>query len=113
MLESLAGQIGSGIDLGGVPIAGPQQLHRVGGEAGRAVQATVRDPRVAAALRQVLPGHHHGPAARVQGDMVVDVLRGVGLVVHDEAAIAQADVLHEDRVTRHLGRARIHDVEAP
>ena len=40
----------------------------------------------AAALGEVLPAHHHRTAARMPGDMVVDVLRRIGLVAHDEAA---------------------------
>ena len=100
------GRLAPGIDPAGVAVARPQQLHRVGGEAGGTLEAAVRDPGVRAALRQVLPAHHHRPAARVTGDVVVDVLRGVGLVVHDEAAIAQAEVLHEDRVARDRRRRR-------
>ena len=113
MLESLARQIEPGIDLAGVPIPRPEQLHRVGGEAGGTLEAAVRDPRVPAALRQILPAHHHRSAARMAGDVVVDVLRRVGLVVHEEATVAQADVLHEDRITRHWLRAGVRDVDPP
>ena len=47
-----------------------------------------------------------GPQVRMAGDVVVDVLRRVGLVVHDEAAIAEAEVLHEDRVALHWALRR-------
>ena len=47
------------------------------------------------------------------GDVVVDVLRGVGLVVHDEAAVAEAEVLHEDRVARHRLGAGVRDLHPP
>ncbi len=98
MLEARAGQAGTCVDRAAVAVAGAEELHRVGGEGGGAVEAAVGDPRVGLVLREVLPAHHHRPAERVPGEVVVDVLRGVGLVVGDEAAAAEADVLHERRV---------------
>ena len=49
----------------------------------------------------------------MSGDVVVDVLRRVGLVVHEEATVAQADVLHEDRIARHGLRAGVRDIHPP
>lgn len=34
------------------------------------------------------------------GDMMIDILRGIGLAVHQEAAIAKTDVLKEDEIGR-------------
>ena len=113
VLEALARQVEPWVDLGGVPVLRPEQLQRVGGEAGGARKAAVRDPRVPAALRQILPAHHHRSAARVVSDVVVDVLRRVGFVAHEEAAIAQADVLHQDRITRHWLRVGVRDLDPP
>ena len=110
VLEPLARQIEPGIDLAGLPILRPEQLHGIGGEAGGTFEAAVRDPRVPAALRQILPAHDHRPAPRMSGNVVVDVLRRVGLVVHEEATVAQAHVLHEDRITRHGLCAGVRDV---
>ena len=47
------------------------------------------------------------------GDVVIDVLRRVGFVVHEEAAVAQADVLHQDRIARHCRRAGVRDLDPP
>ena len=93
MLQPLPGQAGREVDDVRVPISRAEQLHRVRAEAGGAVETTMRHPRVAAALRQVLPAHHDWPQARVHGDVVVDVLRSVRIVVHEEATLAEADVL--------------------
>ena len=97
----------------GVAIGRAEQLHRIRGEAGRAIEATMRDPRVATVLRLVLPAQHHRTAARVGGDVVVDVLRRVRLVVHEETALAQSDVLDEDRIPRHFDLPGVRDLEAP
>ena len=115
VLQSLAGQAASRLEADdvGVAIGRAEQLHRVRGEAGRAIEATMRDPWVAAVLRQVLPAQHHRPAAGMPGDVVVDVLRRVRLVVHEEAAFAQADVLDEDRIARHFDVPGVRDLEAP
>ena len=113
VLEPLARQLGPGIDLARVPVGRPQQLHRVRGETGGSLEAAVRDPRMPAALRQILAAHHHGSAARMAGDVVVDVLRRVGLVVHDEATVTEAHVLHENRIARDGLRAGVRHVHPP
>ena len=48
------------------------------------------------------------------GDAVVDVLRRVRLVVHQEAAFAQANVLDEDHIACHFDVPNgVCDLEAP
>ncbi len=113
VLAPLARQVEPGIDLALVPIVRSQQLHRVRGEPGGPLEAAVRDPGVPAALRQILAAHHHRTAARMAGDVVVDVLRCVGLVVHEEATVAEAHVLHEDRIARHGLRAGVRHLHPP
>src|SRR4029453_18030304 len=78
VLKSLTRQINPWIDLACLPILRPEQLHRIGGKAGGTLEAAVRDPRVPAALLQVLPAHHDRAAPGISGDVVVDVLRRVG-----------------------------------
>ena len=51
VLEALARQIELGVDPACVAVRRAEQLHRIGGEAGGALEAAMRDPRVAAALR--------------------------------------------------------------
>ena len=70
-------------------------------------------PRVVAALREILPAHDHRPVSRVPRDMMVDILRGVGLVVHQESALAETNVLDEDRVEGARGGAGIHRLQMP
>ena len=76
----------------------PKELHPVGRKAARAIQAAMDGPRMASILRQVLPAHDDGSATRVAGNMVVDVLRGEGLIIHHKAAVAEAKVLDENRI---------------
>ncbi len=113
VLEPLARQVDAGIDLAALSIVRPEELHRVSGEARGTLEAAVRDPGMAAALRQILTAHHHRSAARMAGDVVVDVLRCVGLVVHEEAAVAEAHVLDEDRIARQGLRARARHLDPP
>ena len=113
VLEAFARQIGLGVDPACVPIRRAEQLHRIGGEGGGAIEAAVRDPRVQGALGEVLPAHHHRPAARMPGDMVVDVLRHIRLVAHDEAAGAEADVLHEGRIAGQRLRTGVRHLHPP
>src|ERR1700722_14471421 len=46
-------------------------------------------------------------------DMVVEILAGVGLVVHQEALIAEPEILDEDSVAGKRLIAAIHDLDAP
>src|SRR5438874_1024955 len=74
----------------GIAMTRTEQLHRVGRERARAIETAVHYPRMFAILCNVLAAHHDSPAARMAGDMVVDVLRRVGLVVRDECASAKS-----------------------
>ena len=46
-------------------------------------------------------------------DMMVEILAGVGLVVHEKALIAKPEILDEDRVAGHVRSAIVGDFEAP
>src|ERR1700722_11269331 len=46
-------------------------------------------------------------------DMVVEILAGVGLVVHQEALIAEPQILDEDSVAGKRLIAAIHNLDAP
>ncbi len=46
-------------------------------------------------------------------DRMVDVLRGVSLVVHDKAARAKAEVLHQDCVAGQRAASDVFDIDAP
>ena len=73
----------------------------------------MRNPGVQAALREVLPAHDHLSVNGVPRDMVVDILRSVGFVVHQEATVAEADVLDENCVEGSRGGAYIHRLQMP
>src|SRR4029453_15281478 len=61
----------------------------------------------------ILPTHDDGSEARIGGNVVIGVLGDVGLVVHDEAAPAEAEILDHDRVARQLGLAAVGELEMP
>ena len=46
-------------------------------------------------------------------DMMVEILAGVGLVVHQEAPFAEAKILDEDGVARELAVAPVDDLDPP
>jgi len=46
-------------------------------------------------------------------DVVVEILTGVGLVVHQEALIAEPEILDQDSVAGELFIAAIDDFDAP
>ncbi len=74
----------------GIAITRTEHLHRVGRERARAIETAMHYPWMFATLCKVLPAHHDGSAARMAGDVVVDVLRRVRLVVRDECASAKS-----------------------
>jgi hypothetical protein len=45
--------------------------------------------------------------------MVIDILRRIGLVVHEEPALAEAQILHEERIASHCRRAIVDDIHPP
>src|ERR1700722_6155883 len=51
--------------------------------------------------------------ARMTRDMMVQILAGVGLVVHQEALIAEPEVLDEDSVAGELLVAAVDDLDPP
>src|SRR5271168_349863 len=70
-------------------------------------------PRIPPALRQVLAAHDDPPVTLVAGDVVVDVLRGVGLAVHQETTVTKANVLNENGIDGLGGFADICRVQVP
>ena len=96
-----------------VAIARAEELHRIGSESAGAVQAPEGNPGVLAVLCQVLPAHQHGSVVRVSGNVMIDILRSIGLAVRQEATSGETDVLHEDRVEAHFGVARIRQLQVP
>ena len=86
---------------------------KVRGETGLPVQAAVGGPGIGAALRQILAAHQHGPHPGMAGDMMVHVLAGIGFVVHQEALVAEAEVLDEDCVAGQVLVALVGDLDAP
>ena len=112
VLQPCAGQV-TGLDPPGRPEPRPHHLQRIRGEGRRAVEAALRHPGVAGGLRQVLPAHHHRAEAVVPGDMVVDVLRDIGFVVHHEAAVAQPQILDQHRIAVDRRRAGVGQLNPP
>ena len=50
---------------------------------------------------------------RVSGNVMIDILRSIGLAVRQEATSGETDVLHDDRVERHRGVACIRHLQVP
>ena len=71
------------------------------------------DPGVLSVLCQVLTAHQHRSTPRVTGDVMIDILRRVGLIVRKEAATGETNVLHEDHVQRQRAVAPIRDLQVP
>src|SRR5262249_45965177 len=71
-------------------------LHRVSGEGGGTLKTSLPDPWIGTALSKVLPAHDDRTDGAVAGDMMIDILRSIGLVVHEEAAFAEAQILCDD-----------------
>ena len=113
VLQPQIGQLGRGLDLAGIAEGRPEELQRIRREAGRAVEAALRDPGVAAPLGQPLPAHHHRAEALVGRHVMVDILGSVGLVAHHEAALAQSQVLHQERVDGDGLVAGVQDLDPP
>jgi hypothetical protein len=101
------------VDFGGIPIGGAHELPEVGCKAGRTFQTAMHDPRMPAVLRQVLPCHDDRPETGVPGDVMVEVLARKGFIVHDEAALAKPEILHEDCVAGEGGIPRIMYLDLP
>jgi len=116
MLQSAIGEARPGSEIANamaIAMTRTEQLHRVGGECARAIEAAVHHPRVLAVLSEILAAHDDGSAARMAGDVVINVLRRVRLVVGDEGAGAESQVLHEDGIDRRGNVARIRRLDVP
>ncbi len=115
MLQPLVRQIGERRQTGlaGCAIGRSEQLHRIGGIGGSAVQAAMQDQRMPAVLGHGLPAHDDRPEPRMGRAMVVEILRGEGLVGHQEAAIAEPDVLHQDGIASDLAGLPVGKLDLP
>ena len=71
----------------GIAMGGAHQLPEIGRKAGSTLETAVRDPRMPAVLRKILPPHEDRTHAGMPGDMMVDVLARIGLIVHQEAPV--------------------------
>src|ERR1700722_15157175 len=87
-------------ELIGVAVIGPHHLAKVGRETRGAFEAPVSGPRIRSPLRQIPPPHQNMIQAWMALDMMVEVLAGVGLVVYQEALIAQPEGPDEERGAR-------------
>ena len=97
----------------GVTVGGAHHLAKIGGEVRRAFQTAVRGPWMRSALRQILPAHQNKDPAPMARDVMVRVLAGVGLVVHEKARIAKPEILDEDGVAGDVRFAIVDDLDAP
>ena len=59
-------------------------------------------PGMRAPLRQILPAHQYEVHAAMLRDKVIEILARIGLVVHQEALFAEAQILDEDGVAGQL-----------
>src|SRR5271165_787433 len=100
-------------ELIGVTVGGPHHLAEISGEACSAFETPVRCPGIYAALRQILPTRQHVVQARMPRNMMIEILTGVGFVVHHEAPIAETKVLDEDGVAGNLAVAPVGDFHPP
>ncbi len=97
----------------GVAVGGTHQLAKIGGEGGSALETTMRDPRMRASLRQILPAHHDVVGPGMRRDEMIEILARIGLVAHDEALFAETEILDERRVAVRLRVALVDDQDAP
>ena len=97
----------------GVAVGGPHKLPEIGCEAGGTFDTAMRDPGMRAVLRQVLPAHQNVIHAGMPRDMVIEILACVGLVAHQEARFAEAEILNEDGVAGQRPTAPVDDLEPP
>ena len=73
----------------------------------------MRSPGICPALRQILPAHQNVVQARMPRDIMIEILTGVGFVVHQEAPLAEAKILDEDRVAGQLTIAPVDHLDPP
>ena len=90
----------------------PKELLAVSRIARRAIETAMHRERVPAVLRQILAAHDDRPATRMTGDEMIYILRGIGLVVHQEAAPAETDILNKNRIHRTCAVA-VFEIDAP
>ena len=96
-----------------VAVGGAHHRAEIGGEAGGAFETAMRDPRVRAALRQVLPAHENMVHDGMPCGKVIEILACVGLVAHQEAPFAEAEILNENSVAGQFTVAPVNDVDPP
>ena len=64
-------------------------------------------------MGKILPAHDHRAALLIMADMVIDILRGIGLVVHERTALAEAKVLDEYRIGFNVAVTPVGDLDPP
>lgn len=100
-------------DLSRVAVGWAEELKRIGRKTLCSLEAPMSDPRMPAILRHVLAAHNNRAETRMRRESMVDILRGIRLVVHEEAARAKAEILDEDRVAGRFAAVRVLHIEAP
>ena len=86
-------------DLRRIAMGRAEQLERIGRETGRPLGAPLGEPGMPAILCQILSARLSTvPSTACRRRAVVDILRSIGLVVHQEAAWAQSQILRQHRV---------------
>ena len=68
---------------------------------------------MAAVLRKILPAHDDRSETRLVRNMMIDVLRGVRLVVHEKAAVPEPQILHQNDIGRQICRTLVSYLEMP
>ncbi len=97
----------------GVAIFRAHELAKIGREGLGAFQAPVGHPRMRSALGKVLPAHENMIQAWTGRDVMIEILTGVGLVVHQEPLIAEPKILDQNSIARKLLVAIVGDFDPP
>src|SRR4029077_18104946 len=74
------------------------ELQEIRGITNSALTTAMRYPGMPAALRKILARHENRTHAGMVPDMMIEVLAGVGFVVHQEPGVPEAEVRNEQRV---------------
>ena len=101
-LQHLRGQVFAKgpFDICGYAVFGAGKLPEVRRKGFGHVEAAMRNPWIAALLRQILAGHHNRAESVMVLDMLVKLLAGIGLIAHEKLWRAKAGILNEQRIKR-------------
>ena len=82
-----------------VVVGGHEQLDCIGRVGCSTIESALCEPGISpATLLEILPVHDDRAEGGVVAYMVVDILRGIGFAVHQEAAVAKTDILNENEI---------------